>query len=278
MFFLFFRLVGNRTIGLGDLSSNTGYGWLPLQVVLPLHSHKPIYQQYRALLPYLGFSAAQTARITGQPPHIVLRKSMPAHFPFKRGEYFVVHPFGTSMWRTFPMRRWKSLLTAVAHAHPNLPIIITGAPKDRAQAEDLAVAVPNAHAYIGLPILDVAGIIDAAAFYVGVDTGITHLAGVLEQKSIIISHCGDARWHPLYNPNARVMVNSRRCTCYTSEPCRAEEDGHMCYRCLYDITDGAVLSAVALALSSTSRTVPGFDGWADEYKVTPVDARPVQGD
>lgn len=270
MFFFIFGLCGNSTMGFGDLSSNEGKGWLPLGFVLPLVSDIPILQQYRALLLHLGFSAAEAARIDSRPLHVLLRKSMPKSFPFKKGEYIVVHPFASSFLRTFSTRRWKSLLTAIVREHPGLSIIITGAEKDRTLAEDIVRAVPNAFAYVGssIPMLEVAGIIDNAAFYIGVDTGITHLACVLGQKSIIISNNADWRWRPLYNPNARVVVNSRRCTCYSGEPCIVEDDGHLCYRCLCDITDEAMLASVRFALSSQSRSIPNFGGWADENETT----------
>jgi ADP-heptose:LPS heptosyltransferase len=165
-----------------------------------------------------------------------------------------------------PHHRWISLLTKIAKEHPEYPILLTATGPDREQAEDIAAKVPGAHALINLPILEVAGVIDGAALYIGVDTGITHLAGVLQQKSIIISHFGDPAWIPTYNPNARALANSKRCVCRTTGDCFVIEDGVPYRRCMYDISDEAIVVSVHVALSLPQRSVPGFTGFKDENR------------
>jgi ADP-heptose:LPS heptosyltransferase len=41
--------------------------------------------------------------------------------------------------------------------------------------------------------------------YVGVDTGITHLASVLKAPSLVIAHNGASNWLPYYNENSIVI-------------------------------------------------------------------------
>jgi len=114
---------------------------------------------------------------------------------------------------------------------------------------------------VNLPILEVAWLVGHAALYIGVDTGITHLAGVLGQKSIVISHFGDPTWIPTYNPNVRALVNSVR-----GKDAYIEEDGVRYRAAMYDISDIFFLDSVRLALSNTNRTVPLFAGFKDEHR------------
>ena len=41
--------------------------------------------------------------------------------------------------------------------------------------------------------------------YIGVDTGITHLASVLGKKSLVIAEQGAPHWLPYYNDNAVIV-------------------------------------------------------------------------
>ncbi|MDR3546813.1 MAG: glycosyltransferase family 9 protein [Candidatus Pacebacteria bacterium] len=259
-FFALSVIPGNCTIGLDDREK--GKGWLPLQIAIKPDTSLPIIQNFRRLISYIG--AFDTTVLATRAPHVRLACGKPHDFSYAPGSYIVVHLFGMALWRTLPQRRWKTLFKKINDAYPDLPIVFTGSSKDCAMLEDIANTIPNARVCIDLPILEVAGIIDAAALYIGVDTGITHLAGVLQQKSVIITHLADPRWRPEYNPNARILVNSKRCTCGTPEECYAEEDGVLYRRCLYDITDEAVLAAVRFALSTPDRHVSAFAGLADE--------------
>jgi ADP-heptose:LPS heptosyltransferase len=264
---LFFQALsiipGNRTIGLDDRV--TGKGWLPLQHFVPPDNEMLIIKSFRRMLPYIGgYSEAELATVQTRTPHVKLNTQLPKDFPFAKGTYIVVHLFGMAKYRSLPVRRSKVLFASIQQAYPNFPIVFTGAEKDREIAQEISNAVPNSIVCIDLPILEVAGIIDGAALYIGVDTGITHLAGVLQQKSIIISHNGDLRWTLTYNPNARILVNSKRCTCATVGWCYVLEDGEEYRRCMYDITDTFILNSVQLALSSPDRNIPNFAGRFDE--------------
>jgi ADP-heptose:LPS heptosyltransferase len=261
-FFALSILPGNRTIGLDDRES--GKGWLPLDVVIQPDHTILIIDTLRKMLPYIGKGSFDTEALAKRAPHVRFVTNMPEDFPLKSGRYIVAHLFGMAMWRTLPPRRWKQLLATIGSNYPELPFVLTGSAKDRPMLEDIASAIPHAHLAIDLSILEVAGIIDGAALYIGVDTGITHLAGVLQQKSIVISHRSDPRWRPVYNQNARILMNSKHCTCNTNEECYAEEDGVLYRRCMYDISDEFILDSVRLALSSPERHLISFAGLVDE--------------
>ena len=95
-----------------------------------------------------------------------------------------------SVLRSWPLWRWEKLFREVAQQWPHYPIVLMGGPKDEAAVALLQKAVPHSIALPGLPLLEAAGVIDNATLYIGVDTGITHLAGVLQQKSLVISWYG----------------------------------------------------------------------------------------
>lgn len=244
---------GNESIGLGR-RIHERKRWLPLRTIVKPDESATLIDNFRTLLPYLK----------KRPFNVVLTTSMPAHFPYTPGQYMVAHLFGVSRFRSFPLRRWKVLFASLASTYPHLPIIFTGAASDKAMIEEIAAVTPGAYMCIGLPLLHVAGIIDNAALYIGVDTGITHIAGALKQKSIVIRHVGDPRWMPTYNPHARILINTTRCTCIRDGTCTVEEEGVLYTRCMYDISDKMILDSVALGLSSKERSIDSFAGIKDE--------------
>ena len=218
------HIPGNRSIGLDDRIS--GKGWLPLQVALMPDDSLRIIDNFRRMLPFILEQDASSPQLPPPcAPEVTLHTTLPATFPFSPKKYIVVHFFGMAPYRSLPVMRWKSLLLKITKEHPDFPLVFTGDGKDRTKLEDIAMDIPGAYVCINKPILDVAGIVDGAALYIGVDTGITHLAGVLHQKSIILGHNGDLRWTLTYNPNARILVNSKHCTCGTGVWCVRAVDG-----------------------------------------------------
>ena len=259
------RIPGNRSIGLDDRIS--GKGWLPLQVALMPDDSLRIIDNFRRMLPFiLNLDASSPQLTTHGAPKVRLDMSIPATFPWAPKKYIVVHFFGMAPYRSLPVERWKSVLLSLTEANPTFSLVFTGDEKDRSKLEEIAKALPQAYLCIYQPILEVAGIIDEAALYIGVDTGITHLAGVLHQKSIILSHNGDLRWTLTYNPNARILVNSKRCTCAIDGDCYEVVEGIQYRRCLIDISDALIMSSVQKALANPDRSVPSFAGRFDEYE------------
>jgi heptosyltransferase-1 len=187
--------------------------------------------------------AGLTVLPEGSPVHLRLNTRMPKGIA---GNYIVFHPFGSSSWKSWPPRRSKILLQLLTQKYPGYSLLISAAREDAKEAHEIADAVPNVQVLENLPILEVAGVIQNAALYIGVDTGITHIAGVLAQKRIVLSHNIGKTWRAIYNPNAVILTNDEHCVC-TGEKgpeCNVVEDGKSYTRCLYDITDEQILQAV----------------------------------
>jgi ADP-heptose:LPS heptosyltransferase len=146
--------------------------------------------------------------------------------------------FGTRPRLSFPPKRWRTLLTDISAAYPEYGLVLTGGAKDKMLIEEISEGLPHTRVLIGLPILEVAGIINGAAVYMGVDTGVTHVAAVLHKPSIVIGNNSNPIWWPSYNPHGTILVNSERCTCTgdKNDDCRVYEDGVGYHRCTYDIS------------------------------------------
>ena len=52
---------------------------------------------------------------------------------------------------------------------------------------------------------ELAALIENSLLYIGVDTGITHLAALLRARSLVIAHDGTPHWLPYYNENAVIL-------------------------------------------------------------------------
>ena len=171
--------------------------------------------------------------------------------PFERGTYIVFHAFGSSSYKSFPPRRCRELLLKLIDRYPTLSFVMTGGSENKNQAEEISAGLPRIALALNLPVLELAALIKQSALYMGVDTGPTHVAGMLKKESIVLTHNMGPSWKPEYNPNAVMLTNDARCICDGDKgtDCLVSEDGLPYLRCLYDITDAQILEAVAHFIS-----------------------------
>jgi ADP-heptose:LPS heptosyltransferase len=221
--------------------------WQPYSAVIAHDKSKRYIDNLRAAaaLAYLPTNPI------GSPPRLKLLSSLPSDFPFAAKPYIVLHPFPhMSTAKTLPLRRWIHLVQELRRKYPAYGIVITGAEVDRAQAQEIAAAVDEGViCAIDRPLLEVAGLIEHAKLYIGVDTGPTHIAGVLHAPSVILAQQKDPMWLPTYNPNATLISEKKNCVCgIPGKTCGAWEEGKLYRRCVYDIPDEMILSAVSVKL------------------------------
>lgn len=163
--------------------------------------------------------------------------------------YLVVHPAAFSSVRSLPPSRWASLLGLVAKNNPALKIVVTGSAQDRAFIQKFLPQVPQAHVVNlagSLSMSELAQVILSARGFVGVDTGITHLAGVLRQKSVVIGNLSNPCWLPRYNKNAIILAESKNCTCDGEKggDCFYRQGDEKYYKCLLDISDETIVREI----------------------------------
>ena len=245
---------GNKSIGFYDPA---------LDVTLEYRISERIYQNFRRIVSY----ALPGWQDAGRPLAVRLPRVRPQGFPYEAGTYAVFHLFGTSIKHALPPERWCALLRHASRAHPGLGLVLTGTHAEQSAMAEVAAGLPVFCA-TELSIQELIWVIDNAALYVGIDTGVTHIAGVLQQKSIVVRHCSDPSWIPDYNLHARVLLNSKNCNPEDPTRCLVVEDGGVEYRrCTYDISDESLRTSLDLGLSAPQRYVPGFAGVIDEAVV-----------
>ena len=123
----------------------------------------------------------------------------------------MLHPasFPTKAYRDWPLESFAQLGKMIAARWPNAAFVITGGREDRARAKWLAAQLgPRTVSFAGQGGLrQTAAILASVDLYVGVDTGLTHLAGALSVPMVALYHClhHGNRLAPLHHPRLSVI-------------------------------------------------------------------------
>ncbi len=168
----------------------------------------------------------------------------------KLTDYIMLHPYAASPVRSLPFVRWVDIVLYLQSLSPKTSIILSGGPNDRSQAELLMSKVGKNIFFIE----DIAKgsfkkkiqIIAQAKYYIGVDTGITHLASMLGKKSLVIASNSNPCWLPSYNPLATIIMNTKNCTCTGDKQgdCFVYINNLRYYRCLIEIPQEVIKSEI----------------------------------
>lgn len=160
--------------------------------------------------------------------------------------YVVIHPCAFSASRSLPGARWARLFEYVATHFPNVKIVVTGSTQDSHLINKISRALTHDVPFVDLSgklsMAELANLLDGARGYVGVDTGVTHLAGVLQKRSIVIGNLSNPCWLPRYNKNAVILTESKNCTCDGKKGgnCFSFIDGERYYKCMLDIPEEVI--------------------------------------
>lgn len=172
-----------------------------------------------------------------------------------RGSYVVIHPCASSFARSLPASRWANIFHYVAHNFPETKIVVTGSKQDNLFIQTIFNAGVSLDSVINLAgklsMVELANIIDGSRGYVGVDTGITHLAGVLKKRSVVIGNRSNPCWLPSYNKNATILVERKNCTCDGQKGgnCLYQIGGERYYKCMIDIPEESIYEGVRKMLA-----------------------------
>lgn len=96
---------------------------------------------------------------------------------------------------------WIALGQALA---PLTILLPWGSPQEKAEAEHLAAALPNARVLPKLSMMDAVELARHAALAVGVDTGLTHIAAAFVRPTVEI-YCDSPRWKTEGNWSPRIV-------------------------------------------------------------------------
>lgn len=167
-------------------------------------------------------------------------------------KYIVIHPYGSSERRSYPSRYTQNLVDYLVNRYPDYKIIISGGPMDRGAAEFLIkkVRLPNNILFIGditkNDFSKMVQVISNACLYIGVDTGITHLAAHLRVPSIVLGNLSNPMWLPDYSGTTVTLANTEKCTCTGDKlgSCLRVVDGVEYYSCMVDVPWQTIVSTV----------------------------------
>lgn len=235
---LIFTLANKDNIIIGYLKKQKSIFDSLFSVRLEKDYHTSIFNQ--------SFVAAKKAM-----PNIIWRKpsilysSRPILMDKK---YILIHPFPSNQHRTLPDARWRTLLLHLRKKYPEHLLIITGSEDDKSKYALIARGVDNVSfvdAYVS-SIQETMGVVARSDLFIGVDTGITHLASIFEKKTIVIGNNSNPLWLPTYNKNAIILRSSTGCTCVGNKEgsCSVVEDGVKYLACVYNISDSEIYAAI----------------------------------
>lgn len=169
--------------------------------------------------------------------------------------YIVVHPFAANEGRTYPDRYTIRLLRFLRENYRNYFIIITGGPENEGRARKLIDEVGGGIKYVSYfnPKNDfpkTMQIVAGADMYIGVDTGITHLAAHLRVATVVLGVLSNPMWLPTYSSNSKILFSRKNCVCNGNKTgdCFTEIDGKKYYRCMVDIPWQEIVSVIQLQL------------------------------
>jgi len=117
------------------------------------------------------------------------------------GDYAVFFHGTARAAKKWAPANWITLGQALAPLQILLP---WGSPQEKAEADALAAALPNARVLPKLSMMDAVELARHAALAVGVDTGLTHIAAAFVRPTVEI-YCDSPRWKTEGNWSPRIV-------------------------------------------------------------------------
>ncbi len=161
-------------------------------------------------------------------------------------KYVLIHPFAANLNRSLPFNRWVSIIKhLLSSGHV---VVMTGAKKDICIASKITKNI-NSEKFLNLAgktnLNETINLINCSKYYIGVDTGITHLAALLKKRGLIIANYSNPYWLPFYNKKFKLLFNISSCPC---APCNKKKCLDECkktyFRCILDIKQNDIYSII----------------------------------
>jgi ADP-heptose:LPS heptosyltransferase len=123
--------------------------------------------------------------------------------------YMVFHPGAGVPKRSFTVQAAREVIDHVLKRNPEMHVVLSGGPTERKLIEEIRIGIQKRERLvnaIGCSAKEIAAFIQSAQFFLGTDSGITHLACLLGARVIVAAHSGTAtNWLPFYCPTATVL-------------------------------------------------------------------------
>jgi heptosyltransferase-3 len=124
----------------------------------------------------------------------------------RRAPWIAMHPGSGSAPKNWPVARWTELAQALLEQRPNLRLLLLGGEADTAAIASLSRALPAGRILVveQAPLPRVAALLAASDYYLGHDSGISHLAAASGIPCLVLFGPSDPSvWAP---PQPRVRV------------------------------------------------------------------------
>ncbi len=211
-----------------------------LSVVFEMHA--PIHESFDKALELFGYRRSQEVRLQFREDATLLKN-------LSEG-YVVVAPFASNPGKSLPPERWHKLFAFLQNTYPKRDVVLIGGPADAKAAETYSTG-GHVHNYCGVPFAQVVSLLKGTNCFIGVDSGLTHVAGVLRMPSVVIDNLRAVTWLPTYNPKAIILTEKKHCVCGGDKTgdCNYIINGVSYLRCMYDVSDERIQDAIAETVS-----------------------------
>lgn len=238
------RMIGNAPYGFDAAQTPE---WPNHWFVNPVPFHPDethVVQVYRriASAPF-GIGSGDQA-ISYRDPHIELTDSMRkagehtlADWQLQPGQYVVLHLGGSYATKRLPDTTWSAVAAAILKRGLT-PLLLWGNDTERRTAE--TIHAENPHAMIAPARLGTAalcGLLTSARVYIGVDTGVSHLAAALGVPNVCAWGPTSPKRMGAINPNTRHILAGAECAPCFQRSCDA-------FICMPDIRPESLLQAM----------------------------------
>lgn len=117
----------------------------------------------------------------------------------------VFHPFGSNTGRSILDSKMNEVISFILESFPKHTIYISGSANDSKKLTSL-IEHKHLEKIAGkLSMSEICDLLKNTDLYIGVDTGVTHLANILGIKTLVIAEQGTPHWLPFYNPKATIV-------------------------------------------------------------------------
>jgi heptosyltransferase-1 len=195
---------GGKKVGLANGTEDSGYEGIS-RIFHTLSV--PVAPRTHAVARGRQVAAAALGYALDSPPDF----NLPAPDPDRRpawmpaGDYAVFFHGTARDAKKWAPANWIGLGQALEQTQTRLPILLPwGSAREKAEAEALAAALPNAVVLPRLSMMDAVELARHAALAVGVDTGLTHIAAAFVRPTVEI-YCDSPRWKTEGNWSPRIV-------------------------------------------------------------------------
>lgn len=153
--------------------------------------------------------------------------------------FIAIAPFTTRPQKHWPMSHWKRLITLI-RGHLAIPIVVLGGPHEAIKGQEL---VTHSKAVISLAgkisLAQSAAVVAQCHAFVGVDTGLTHLADAYQKPTLALF--GSTRpYTQTDNSQTHVIFKNLACA-----PCKRRPTCNSLFDCMHNIMPEEVFTRLS---------------------------------